>query len=56
MPISCVIDSDKPIQRMYPPTDLGAIKFDITITRKHNGKNKNGKPHDRLVKRIRMTS
>jgi hypothetical protein len=44
------------IQRMYPPTDLGAIKFDVRFRRKSDGKKADGKTHDRVVKDIRMTS
>ena len=42
------------IQRMYPPTDLGAIKFTVRIKRKTE--KCGGKVIDRTTKDIRMTS
>jgi len=44
------------IQRMYPPTDLGAIKFEVRVKRVRKGKNKSGGRNDMLVKDIRMWS
>lgn len=44
------------VQRMYPPTSLGAIKFTIRLKRVVRGKNKDGTMSDRTVKDIRMTS
>lgn len=44
------------IQRMYPPTDLGAIRFEVRLKRKCDGKSKTGKQHDRVVKEINMWS
>ncbi len=44
------------VQRMYPPTDLGAIKFEVRLRRDCKGKNKKGTRSDRIVKTINMWS